>query len=72
MKSAADVITTDLDQLTSQLADEFPKLSGRRVMIAGGAGISRLLSGPGTAVLEQAEPFGRGDTGDGARQLHPR
>ena len=38
MKSAADVITTDLDQLTSQLADEFPKLSGRRVMIAGGAG----------------------------------
>jgi nucleoside-diphosphate-sugar epimerase len=38
MKSAADVIATDLDQLTSQLADEFPKLSGRRVMIAGGAG----------------------------------
>ena len=38
MKSAEDVIATDLDQLMSQLADEFPKLSGRRVMIAGGAG----------------------------------
>jgi nucleoside-diphosphate-sugar epimerase len=38
MNSAAEVTTTDLDQLASQLAEEFPKLSGKSVLIAGGAG----------------------------------
>jgi UDP-glucuronate decarboxylase len=38
MKSATDVVTTDLDLLSHQLEAEFGRLSGRSVLIAGGAG----------------------------------
>jgi dTDP-glucose 4,6-dehydratase/UDP-glucuronate decarboxylase len=38
MKSAAEVIATDLDLLSHQLKAEFDRLSGRSVLIAGGAG----------------------------------
>jgi UDP-glucuronate decarboxylase len=38
MKSASEVIATDLDLLSHQLRAEFDALSGRRVLIAGGAG----------------------------------
>jgi UDP-glucuronate decarboxylase len=38
MKSATDVVTTDLDLLSHQLGAEFDRLSGRSVLIAGGAG----------------------------------
>src|SRR5262245_7233472 len=36
--NAAQVVTKDLDLITDQLAVEFPKLAGRQVLIAGGAG----------------------------------
>ena len=36
--NADDVVTTDLDSIVNQLADELPHLSGRNVLIAGGAG----------------------------------
>jgi UDP-glucuronate decarboxylase len=38
MKSATEVIATDLDLLSHQLRQEFNRLSGRSVLIAGGAG----------------------------------
>ena len=38
MKSAAEIIATDLDLLSHQLEAEFDALSGRSVLIAGGAG----------------------------------
>ena len=38
MKSATEVIATDLDLLSHQLRAEFDALSGRSVLIAGGAG----------------------------------
>jgi nucleoside-diphosphate-sugar epimerase len=38
MKSASEVIDTDLDLLSHQLGAEFDALSGRSVLIAGGAG----------------------------------
>jgi UDP-glucuronate decarboxylase len=38
MKSATEVITTDLELLSHQLRAEFDGLSGRSVLIAGGAG----------------------------------
>jgi UDP-glucuronate decarboxylase len=38
MKSATDVVTTDLDLLSHQLEAEVGRLSGRSVLIAGGAG----------------------------------
>src|SRR5262245_59701900 len=38
MNSATDVIATDLDLLSNQLAAEFGTLSGRSVLLAGGAG----------------------------------
>ena len=38
MKSATEVIATDLDLLSHQLGAEFDGLSGRSVLIAGGAG----------------------------------
>ena len=38
MKSATEVVATDLDFLSHQLRAEFDALSGRRVLIAGGAG----------------------------------
>jgi len=38
MNSANEVITTDLDLLSHGLREEFDALSGRRVLIAGGAG----------------------------------
>jgi nucleoside-diphosphate-sugar epimerase len=38
MKSATEVIATDLDLLSHRLGAEFDALSGRRVLIAGGAG----------------------------------
>ena len=36
--NADEVVTTDLDSIVDQLADELPHLSGRNVLIAGGAG----------------------------------
>jgi len=39
MKSATEVIATDLDLLSHQLRAEFDGLSGRSVLIAGGAGL---------------------------------
>lgn len=36
--NADEVVTTDLDSIVDQLADELPRLSGRNVLIAGGAG----------------------------------
>ena len=36
--NADEVVTTDLDSIVNQLADELPHLSGRNVLIAGGAG----------------------------------
>ena len=38
MKFATEVIATDLDLLSHQLASEFDALSGRCLLIAGGAG----------------------------------
>ena len=38
MKSSVDVIETDLAQLADQLREELPALSGKRVLVAGGAG----------------------------------
>ena len=38
LKSASDVLTLDLDYITASLRDEFSKLSGRKLLIAGGAG----------------------------------
>ena len=38
IKTADDVVKSDLDFLTRQLEEEFRVLSGRRLMIAGGAG----------------------------------
>ena len=38
MKSATDVVATDLDFLSHQLEAEFHRLSGRSLLIAGGAG----------------------------------
>jgi UDP-glucuronate decarboxylase len=38
MKSATDVVATDLDSLSHQLEAEFGRLSGRSLLIAGGAG----------------------------------
>jgi dTDP-glucose 4,6-dehydratase/UDP-glucuronate decarboxylase len=38
MKAATEVIATDLDLLSHQLRAEFDALSGRSVLIAGGAG----------------------------------
>ena len=38
MKSSLDVVEVDIDLLTGQLRDELPALSGRNLLIAGGAG----------------------------------
>ncbi len=38
MKSATEVVVTDLDLLSHQLEAEFERLSGRSVLVAGGAG----------------------------------
>jgi nucleoside-diphosphate-sugar epimerase len=38
MKTAEQVVSTDLDYMVKQGAEEFAAMSGRRVMIAGGAG----------------------------------
>ena len=36
--TAAEVIQTDLDYICTELSEEFPALSGRRILIIGGAG----------------------------------
>ena len=38
MKSAADVVQTDLDYICDCLADDLPKMRGKRILITGGAG----------------------------------
>lgn len=38
MKNAHDVVATDLDYICSQLGDEFPQMSGKRLLLTGGAG----------------------------------
>jgi UDP-glucuronate decarboxylase len=38
LKTAADVVTADLDFITTQAGEEFDTLSGKELMIAGGAG----------------------------------
>ncbi len=38
MKNAADVISADLDYICENLGSEFPNLSGKRLLITGGAG----------------------------------
>jgi dTDP-glucose 4,6-dehydratase/UDP-glucuronate decarboxylase len=38
MKSSVDVIETDLELLVAQLQDEFSRMSGSNVLVAGGAG----------------------------------
>ena len=38
MKTADDVLKTDLDYIVRQAGNELAKLSGRRVLVAGGAG----------------------------------
>lgn len=38
VSSAEDVVRTDLEYICSELAQEFPELSGKRVLIIGGAG----------------------------------
>lgn len=38
MKTAADVIAADLDYIVDGLSEEFPALSGKRLLIIGGAG----------------------------------
>ncbi len=38
MKTAAHVVENDLDYIIRQASEEFAQMSGRRLMIAGGAG----------------------------------
>ena len=38
MTKAEDVVTADLDYICTELAEDFPKLSGKRILIIGGAG----------------------------------
>lgn len=38
MKNASDVINADLDYICENLSEEFPNLSGKRLLITGGAG----------------------------------
>ncbi len=38
MKTAADVVAADLDYIVKGLSEEFPALSGKRLLIIGGAG----------------------------------
>lgn len=38
MKTASDVIAADLDHIVGGLSEEFPALSGKRLLIVGGAG----------------------------------
>ncbi len=38
MKTAADVVAADLDHIVEGLAEDFPRLSGKRLLIIGGAG----------------------------------
>lgn len=38
MKTAADVVRTDLDYICDCLADDLPKMRGKRILITGGAG----------------------------------
>ena len=52
MKSATDVVATDLDLLSHQLEAEFERLSGRSVLIAGGAGFL------GYCILSKAHSIG--------------
>ncbi|HET9384144.1 MAG TPA: NAD-dependent epimerase/dehydratase family protein [Gemmatimonadales bacterium] len=48
MRSAADVLARDLDQLVDQVSVELPAMSGRSVLVAGGAGFLGyyLVQGP--------------------------
>jgi nucleoside-diphosphate-sugar epimerase len=38
MKNASDVVSADLDYICENLAEEFPQLSGKRLLIIGGGG----------------------------------
>ena len=38
MKNSTDVVTADLNYICEGLQEEFPSLSGKRLLIAGGAG----------------------------------
>ena len=55
MKSATEVIATDLDLLSHQLGAEFDALSGRSVLIAGGAGFLGYYLVQITLLLEPEE-----------------
>jgi UDP-glucuronate decarboxylase len=52
MKTAADVVEADLEHICHHLQAEFAAMAGRRLLIVGGAGFPRPLSGAGGAALE--------------------
>ena len=72
MKSSQDVVEMDIDLLTSQLSDELAALSGRDLLIAGGAGFLGLLPRPGALALEQTDNLGSPHPRHRPGQLHPR
>ena len=71
MKSATEVIATDLDLLSHQLRAEFDALSGRSVLIAGGGGFLGYYLVQ-AALHWNRHAAGTGDRRHRVRQLHSR